>query len=337
MIVALCCTRNWYRYLATNLYALFKHNKVDKVYLFVEDDNIDFINYEQVEFININNLEEYIKPTSPNYKTKYSKMSYIRCYFTKLLKCDKLLYIDADALVIDNINKLWNIDINDYALAGVKESGEWSRHLGIDGMDDKYINSGILLMNLKYIREHKLDDIMIDLLNKNKYWFPDQDVINIVCKDKIKYISNVYNSTETIGFRDDAKIIHYIRERKGWVVGSPKSEIWYNYHNEYLAKEGIMNNYLVRATRNFDDMEYNGEKRVKGVSTWYCSAERYEYLKANNAVELIEIKKVEEDVIPLKPEKLEEVAEEIKEVIVEDPFKDYELPKAKKKSKKSKK
>ena len=43
MKVVMCCTRNWYFYLAVSLHALFKHNKVDKVYLFIEDNDIPYI------------------------------------------------------------------------------------------------------------------------------------------------------------------------------------------------------------------------------------------------------------------------------------------------------
>ena len=167
MIIAMCCTRNWYVYLAIELYALFKHNSVKKVYLFIEDDNIPYITDERVKFINVNNLQEYVTKESPNYNTQYSKLSYLRCYFSKILTEDKVLYIDADAIVIDNIEELWNIDID--VIAGVHESGEWNKHLWTYGLDDTYINSGVLLMNLKKIREEKLDDSMIYLLNHNKY------------------------------------------------------------------------------------------------------------------------------------------------------------------------
>ena len=340
MIIAICCTRNWYKYMPFQLFALFKYNHVDKIYMFIEDDNIPYIQHKEIKFINVNKLPDYITKESPNYSTKYTKLSYLRCYFSKVLKEDKVFYIDADAIVVDDISELWEMNIKDYALAGIHEPGEWSKHLSIEGMDDKYINSGVLLMNLKKIRQEQLDDEMIQLLNKNKYAFPDQDVINIVCKDKIKYLSNIYNSTETTGFRDDAKIIHYIRERKGWLKESPRSEVWYNYHNEYLKGGGKMDNYFVRATRNFDDNEHNGTKRIKGQSEWWCSAERYEFLKANNAVELIEIKKVEENIVPLQPEKLEEVANEIIEALptTEEIDKAYEeINKPKSKKKKSKK
>lgn len=293
----MCCTRNWYFYMATNLYALFKNNKVKKLYLFIEDDEIPFLKDKRIEFINVNKLPEYITEQSPNYNTRYTKMSYVRCYFTKVLNCDKIIYVDADAIVIDNIEELWKLKVE--TIAGVKEGGEWSKHLGIEGMDDKYINSGVLVMNLANIRKNHLDDEMINLLNTRYYHFPDQDVINIVFKDKM-YLSNIYNSTDTTGIVDNAKIIHYIRQAKGWIKESPRSEIWFNYEKEMLGGNK-MENYYVRATKTFND--YNGkdinnpnnpfEVREAGKSEWWCTGERYNFLKDNDAVELIEIKKVE--------------------------------------------
>lgn len=307
MVVCMCCTRNWYIYLVTSLYGLFKHNKVKKVYLFIEDDNIPYITDKRVEFINVNNLPEYIKPTSPNYDTKYSKMSYARCYFSKVLKEDKIFYIDVDALVLDNIEELWNIDLKDNVLIGIHEGGEWDRHLCTYGMNDTYINGGVLIMDLKKLREERLDDSMLYLLNNNKYLFPDQDVINLVCRNRITYVDNRYNSTETTGFRDDTKIIHYIRGHKGWIKGSPRSEIWFNYHIKYIKEEGFMDNYKVKATISFTDYlgkdtlpENEHIQREAGKSEWWCSAERYAYLKEHNAVELIEIKKEEQPKEQLK-------------------------------------
>lgn len=312
MIIAMCCTRNWYFYVAVELYALFKHNKVKKVYLFIEDDNIPYIRDKRIEFINYNNIEEYVTRNSPNYNTQYSKLSYLRCCFSKILKEDKILYIDADAIVVDNIEDLWNIDFD--VLAGVHEYGEWNRHLNTYGLDDTYINSGVLLMNLAKLRDEHLDDSMIYLLNHNKYAFPDQDVINLVCRNRIKHISNIYNSTETTGMVDNAKIIHYIRGNKGWKKASKRSEIWYNYHDEYVKKEGIMNNYKVKAIIKFND--YEGKDVTKASNGFIfrnvgdiftCTAERYAYLKEHNAVELVEI----EPTIKLEAEDIKVIAETV--------------------------
>ena len=301
MIIAICSTRNWYFYLATELYALFKHNEVKKVYLFIEDDNIPYLKDKRIEFININKTEKYIKDYSPNYKTKYSQMSYIRCYFSKILKEKKVLYIDADAIVVDNIEKLWDLDLKDKALAGVKESGEWSKHLGIRGMDDKYINSGVLLMNLDYIRKENKDDEMIALLNNQYFAFPDQDVINIVCKDKIEYLSNIYNSAVTTGVVDNAKIIHYIREHKGWIKGSPRSDIWYRYFYEMLERSDKM--VKIECTVTYNDVQL--ERQIPIGEQITVTNERADFLvNTKGYAKVIEV--IPEEV---KPEevKLEEV------------------------------
>lgn len=317
MIIAMCSTRNWYIHLATELYALFKHNEVKKIYLFIEDDEIFYLKDKRIEFININNTPEYITKNSLNYNTKYSKMSYIRCYFSKILNEDKVLYIDADAIVVDDIKDLWNLDLKNKALAGVKESGEWSNHLGIEGMDDKYINSGVLLMNLDLIRKEKLDDMMIDLLNKNFYHFPDQDVINIACKDKIKYISNIYNSTETTGIIDNAKIVHYIRENKGWIKTSPRSEIWYKYYYEMLERRGIKMikvkalqeftygnfNKIKNLERNDINKKENG--RLYEKDTFECTKEMAEYLTGGCGYVLVKVI----EVIPEEKPKAEAITE----------------------------
>lgn len=74
-----------------------------------------------------------------------------------------------------------------------------------------------------------------------------------------------------------------------------------------------MKNYIVKATRNFNDIEEKNEAgkdtpRIAGESVWNCTKERYEYLKENNAVVLMGIDEIKEE-IP------EEVKENVKKVI----------------------
>ena len=161
-------------------------------------------------------------------------------------------------------------------------------------------------------------------------------------------MDNIYNSTETTGFRDDAKIVHYIRERKGWIKSSPRSEIWFNYHNEMIGGNK-MDNYYVKALINFNDYEgrdINGGgsfiERVAGQSEWWCSAERYQYLKDHNAVELIEIKEIKlpkeepkEPEIKIGPQSIEINAEDLTITTPKDEEK-TKLSAKKKKTRKSK-
>lgn len=54
-----------------------------------------------------------------------------------------------------------------------------------------------------------------------------------------------------------------------------------------------MKNYKVKATRFFVDKEEKVERKVN--DEFVCTQERYEYLKANNAVELVEVIEEQKD------------------------------------------
>lgn len=59
-----------------------------------------------------------------------------------------------------------------------------------------------------------------------------------------------------------------------------------------------MKNYLVKALINFNDNEENGAKRTP-EDTFYCTKERFEFLREHNAVMLLEIKKEEKPKVNL--------------------------------------
>src|SRR5690606_29404932 len=87
---------------------------------------------------------------------------------------------------------------------------------------DPYINAGVILMDLKKIKELKLQDKWIYEVNRKLYAAHDQCIINYTCKGKIKLISNEYNCSISAGLdvpRDKIKISHYTGT-KPWVDGN---------------------------------------------------------------------------------------------------------------------
>lgn len=168
-------------------------------------------------------------------------------------------------------------------------------------------------MNLEYIRKEKLDDAMIDLLNKRYYAYPDQDVINIVCKDKIKYIKNIYNSAETTGIIEDAKIIHYIREHKGWIKESQRSDIWYRYFLETIERSNNM--VKVECIVEYDDVQLN--ERIPIGKQFEVTNDRADYLaNERKLVKIIEVipELAKEPEVEEASEPVEETPEEEKPV-----------------------
>ena len=90
-----------------------------------------------------------------------------------------------------------------------------------------------------------------------------------------------------------------------------------------------MKNYKVMATRYFRDSneidEKTGQKKERQVNdVFYCTKERYEYLKENNAVKLVEIQETIESVIEEEKEyvvPVKQMEELVEKAIIEKPKK----------------
>ena len=246
MIIGMSCTRNWYQYLLVNIFAILSNNKVDKFYLFIEDDYIEELSlFEKkfdTKFICINSykiFEKYISKDSPNFNTRYTKSSMVRLFFSKEVNEDKLLYLDVDALVTCDISDLWNMKMDNCYVAGTPDSGmkrDGVVYLKFIDSNIPYINSGVLLMNLELIRKDKIDDKWLYLINHERFMYPDQDVINSACKGHVGVFPVEYNSsvsTKLLENKDEIKIIHYTMKKTDWVREHQYSELWYKYDDLY--------------------------------------------------------------------------------------------------------
>ena len=142
-------------------------------------------------------------------------------------KYDKCIYIDADTVIPDDISRLYNEDLGDNYLGCIVDKSTndneilasyFEKVVGIPR--DKYINSGVLLMNSKKLRELKIDEKFLALYTK--YGFdviaPDQDYINSMCYGHIKYLSDIYDAMPNPNNKEVEKpvIIHYNLFLKPW-------------------------------------------------------------------------------------------------------------------------
>lgn len=84
---------------------------------------------------------------------------------------DKILYLDIDMMADGDIAELYNIDISEYEYAAVREKyGRWI-------IRPDYINAGMLLLNMKKIKQTKLLEKARNLIRTRKMLFADQDAI----------------------------------------------------------------------------------------------------------------------------------------------------------------
>ena len=164
---------------------------------------------------------------------------------------EKCLYLDADLVVDGNLSDFYNMDIKEYYCAGVSDIGiiDMGYKKEIDFLpSDLYINTGVMLMNLKKIR----NDGMIEklFLNTNEWkdriQYQDQDGINITFKNNILKVDSIYNFTSSYvkekEKRGNAVIIHYTGPKKPWHKNcrNKMNFVWKYYR--YMTKAAIDNN-----------------------------------------------------------------------------------------------
>lgn len=224
--VVYCATSNHYPYIPTCVKSLRENGYDGTVICYVEDDDISF---DGVVCKNYKKEYNYLAENGPNYKSVFSYMSLVRLAFARLLpNFDKVLYLDTDTVVCGDISPLWDIDMTDYYIAGASEDLSYVPQVPIG----KYINAGVMLMNLDKIRKDGIDWKWLWEINGFKHNFPDHDVINIYCLDHIYYLDKNYNEFCRTQISQDPKIVHYAGEKNWWLPSNPRSKYW----NTYTSK-----------------------------------------------------------------------------------------------------
>lgn len=149
----------------------------------------------EIRFIDFNSLIEKLGGSISN---NISISYYARLFIATVLpkEINKAIYFDCDAIIQSDLSELWNIDISKYYVAGVEDTVplKYKSAIGLNEKN-KYINSGMLLINLEKWRTNNLEKQFIEFINKFNGCVPhnDQGTINGVCKDKILILHPKYN------------------------------------------------------------------------------------------------------------------------------------------------
>lgn len=196
---------NYAQHLGVSMLSLFENNKKFKsITVYIIENNISNINKSKlidiakqynrkIVFIDFKNYE---KELNLNMESYISISSYARLFLSEIINDDKVIYLDCDSIVNNSLEELWNLDISEYYVAGVEDTvGEHTKKkIGLN-IDDKYINAGMLLINLKKWREENIKAKFIDFINyyNGNVFHHDQGTINGVMRGKILILHPKYN------------------------------------------------------------------------------------------------------------------------------------------------
>ena len=213
--VAYAGTRNLYPDMVTAVKSLLIHTPVDRVFLLIEDDEFPYEMGSKVECINVSE-QNVFRFYGPNYHTHWTYMALMKAALTKVFPdLDRIVSLDVDTIVCEDISPLWDIDMGDCLFAAVQEYATDYRPYGL-----KYWNSGIVVWNLKELRESGMDDKLIWLINTEEFRCPEQDAMNKLCAGRICDIPARYNDGLACGVSDNPAIAHYAGS--SWWQTNPK-------------------------------------------------------------------------------------------------------------------
>ena len=230
-------------YLHVALISLIKNASKDRRYKII-------VVYQELNEENRNNLAKLVEDY-PNFEMEFKFMKqsldmitdrienrlrsdyftmtiYFRIFIPDMYpEYNKAIYIDSDIIVPGDISELYDTDMHDNLIGVVTDGSvndvpELQRYmtesLGLKLGD--YFNSGMLLMNMKELRNVHLAEHFLYLLNK--YHFdcvaPDQDYLNSMCYGKIEYLDSCWDAMPNRNKPEieNPKIIHYNLFDKPW-------------------------------------------------------------------------------------------------------------------------
>ena len=241
--------KKYIRQLNVLLNSISYSNKEEKFNIYVLNKNLDkddleniTINLDPKNFSVIDvKIPDSEIDTFPVIEKRYPVEIYFRLFASDYLPSDidRILYLDCDTVVINDLKELYNMDFEDnYYIAATHISKVLHKfneiRLNIQE-DEPYVNTGVLLINLKELRKIDVKDKIIKFIEKNqkRLLLPDQDIIVSLFGNKIKLIDelkynlseiawykfNINNSKNKITLKwiiKNTVIIHYCGRNKPW-------------------------------------------------------------------------------------------------------------------------
>ena len=167
---------------------------------------------------------------------------YFRLFIPELFpQYDKGIYLDADLVVPGDISWLYREPLGrrlvgavaDYSIQKIAPFMQYiDEYVGVDHKN--YVNSGVLLLNMKRLREVDLSGRFLSWVEKYglETVAPDQDYLNALCWAGIQYLDPDWNAmpSECLSVMDNPQIIHFNLASKPWLNEQvPYDQVFWKY------------------------------------------------------------------------------------------------------------
>lgn len=246
MNIALASDNNYAIYLHIVIVSILDHNKNNEINIYIIDSGITEENKKRIKksvdeysqkirFIDANSLVGDLQVDN-----SFPLSAYSRLFLTRLEDIDKIIYFDTDSLINGNLVDLWNIDLSSKYFAGVLDFVE-SYYRPMIGLPSSYpyINSGMLFMNLRKMRNDGWEDKVLEMIKRYKGSIPhhDQGIINALGNGKTVIVNPKYNVIADYIFQSIPRIF--------------KRDVFGKYYTSEDIKEARENPVFIHFTASF--------------------------------------------------------------------------------------
>ena len=174
--------------------------------------------------INIINVAEIDKNVSPTKQKDASFFYNFGCLFASSLlhEENKILYLDANTIIDGSLLPLWEIQLGNHMIAGVADylNHRYLENIGLR-KNELYFDSAVLLLNLRMMRETRIEEQFSDYLHANSFLaFQEEDVLNSVVTNEQKLtVPAKFNVTVPIFLLKRKQLIRFQKLEKYQVNG----------------------------------------------------------------------------------------------------------------------
>ncbi len=216
--IVYACSDQYFEITFASVKSLLQSNDCTGIKLYLLSDNVsgencvrfkDYMSQKGVS-VAIIDIYDYLAGIANLNSVEGSFTTYGRLFIADVCQEDRVLYIDSDTYVNGSITELFFKDMKGKAIGGVQDCIDslYYDMIGLSKTKYRYINGGILLLDLKVWREQNCSNRLVKYLNEHTE-IPnfDQGVINDIFRDDICILELKYNVLPQIFyFKDDNKI-----------------------------------------------------------------------------------------------------------------------------------
>ncbi len=234
-------------------------SRKDKLCFHILSEGLTEEDKKQVSFFAAENgakAPEYYEPDMAPIRSRFtayknSHAAFLRLFLCEVFSFDWILYSDVDTLWLRDPDELWEMRDNSVSLLwcndipsicqGVHKYSKWNP----DFDEGKYACSGVVLMNLKRLRETNFVAKAADFVDKwGTPFFVDQDILNYVCRDDAKLLPQHWDCMMPTKEAVNGLVYHFNgiggmfnSSFSGW---RPLYYVWFRYYYDFILKKPDM-------------------------------------------------------------------------------------------------